>query len=75
MVPVTDPLRETPMTLLPARPVLYRLRARHVALAAVLAVVAPVGVAVVGPSTTAAARPTPVRSSDVKVQPARRRPP
>ena len=27
------------------------------------------GVAVVGPSTTAAARPTPVRTSDVKVQP------
>ncbi len=57
------------MTVQPARHVLPRRRARRVALAAALAVVAPVGVVVVGPSTTAAARPTPVAASDVQVSP------
>ncbi|HET6967816.1 MAG TPA: hypothetical protein VFI44_06040, partial [Ornithinibacter sp.] len=57
------------MTDQPTRHTRLRSRARHLALAAALAVIAPVGVAVVGPATTATARPTPVRTTDVQVQP------
>jgi hypothetical protein len=53
-------------------PLLRRpLRARSLALATALAVAAPIGVAVVGPLATASARPTPVRTSEVKDQPRR----
>ena len=46
-----------------------RLRGRHVALAAVVALVAPVAAVVVVPAATASARPTPVRTTHDQVVP------
>jgi N-acetylmuramoyl-L-alanine amidase/FG-GAP-like repeat len=53
-------------------PTTRRLRAaiRHLALAATVAVVAPVGVAILGPMAPADARPAPVHTTHAKVRPA-----